>query len=433
MSESRIDDVRHAVRAALDGRDRAVLAVSGGVDSMVLLDAAAEIAPERITVATFDHGTGPAATEAASFVARSASERGLACVRGSATGLLTSEAELRDARWAFLRGVAAERNAVVVTAHTEDDQIETGLMRVMRGTGARGLAALYARSAVVRPFLHLRRAVLEAYARARGVRWMEDPTNMSPRFFRNRVRRDLLPALRRMQPSFDDELLSIARRAAAWRSEVETLVTTLLADDCQVAPGRVDVKVERLASHSLEELEMLWPEIAARAGVRLDRRGIERLASFTLGSRVGASIQVSGGWRIVRSRDAFQLRASADDCPPALPLATERGVRWGDWSFRPAEGTLREDAMSAWLPVDGELHVRCWRPGDTMECRAGRPPRKIKQLLSRAGITGYDRGRWPVVVAGERIVWVPGVRRADAATARSGRPGLPFICEYHRR
>ena len=433
MSSDERLSVPRVVRDALDGRGHIVLAVSGGLDSTVLLHAASQaVARERLVVATFDHGTGQAATEAARAVKRRAAELDLEFVGGRAKATLSSEAELRAARWNFLRSTASRRGASVATAHTESDQIETVLMRVMRGAGARGLAGLYAASDIARPLLGITRADVSEYAREHALSWVEDPTNASREYFRNRVRHDLLPALRAVRPMIDADLLALSSSAAVLRDEVEAFVAVQLG--LTLCGGQwLDVPVDALADRADEELALLWPAIAARVGATLDRRGTERLTAFTREARVGARMQLAGGWQVVRSRDALQLRASAVVGPAIGSLSRSGLVEWGGWSFRPVDGPPGGDAMSAWLPEQGSLTIRAWRPGDTMVAREGGPARKVKHLLSRAGITGHDRAAWPVVLAGDRIVWIPGVRRADAATARSGRPGLAFACEFHRR
>jgi tRNA(Ile)-lysidine synthase len=212
----------------------------------------------------------------------------------------------------------------------------------------------------------------------------------------------------------------------------------------QETPG-LDVCASALATRSVPELCILWPAIAARAGLVLDRRGTERLADFTRDGRVGSRIQLSGGWEVTRSRDALQLRASNEEKPTQEPLALSNETQWGDWFFRPASEETRpdlgldvgpdigSDSWSAWLPTDRPLSVRIWEAGDAMACPDGSPPRKVKHFLSDAGVTGHERTGWPVVLAGDQIVWIPGVRRSDAATVRSGRPGLPFVCEYFNR
>jgi tRNA(Ile)-lysidine synthase len=426
--------VRESVAGALRQHERAVLAVSGGLDSMVLLDAAAACVPrERLTVATFDHRTGPAATAARVLVERSARALGIRCVADRAARRLESEADLRDARWGFLRATAAREGGAICTAHTADDQIETVLMRVLRDAGARGLAGLYARSDVARPLVGRTRKELTRYARARGLTWIDDPSNAMPRYLRNRLRHDLLPALRRARPSIDNDLLSSARDAARWRDDVEVFVAEHIEVRLLSNGSGLDVASSSLAGFAGDELSILWPAIVARAGLAIDRRGTSRLTAFTGLSRVGARVQLSGGWEVVRSRDAFQLRASGHRQLTEERLALTSTVNWGGWAFRPATSEIAADAWSAWLPVDHPLTVRPWQPGDAMVDRAGGPRRKVKRFLSDAGITGHERAGWPVVLAGDQIVWIPGIRRGDAATARSGRQGLAFVCDYVNR
>jgi tRNA(Ile)-lysidine synthetase-like protein len=169
--------------------------------------------------------------------------------------------------------------------------------------------------------------------------------------------------------------------------------------------------------------------------VSLDRRGIERLASFTADSRVGARVPVSGGWEVTRGRNDLVLATMTSKATTQLfPLSD--GTRVGGWTFRadPAGATaLQRDAWSAWLPADTALIVRPWRAGDVMTLENGGVSRKVKHLLSTAGVTGHERTGWPVVMSGNDIVWIPGVRRGASATARPGRPGLAFVCDYDNR
>jgi tRNA(Ile)-lysidine synthase len=394
---------------------------------MSLLDAAGAVLPrDRLAVATFDHGTGDAATSACALVVRRCADLGVQVFTGRADRQLASEAAFREARWTFLRDVASRRGAWIATAHTETDQVETVLMRVMRDAGARGLAALYADTGVARPLIAFSRGQIASYAAANGLAWVEDPTNGRRNYARNRIRHDVLPALRRVRPHFDRELLDVARTAADWRRDMEALV------DVTIDKEKMDVPVAWLANRTHDQLCVLWPTIAGRLGVTLDRRGTERLAAFTQRARVGSGVPLAGGWRVVRARDAWQLRASPIGRPSPASLLGGRLIHWGNWSFGPAGEPLGGDAMTAWLPTDDFLSVRCWEAGDVMVVRAGATPRKVKQLLSRAGVTGHERAGWPVVLSGDQIVWIPGVRRGDATTARSGRPGLAFACEHHR-
>jgi tRNA(Ile)-lysidine synthase len=308
VPENHIDDgiVDHAVARATAGK-RLLLAVSGGADSMVLLDAVARVARERVAaVATFDHGTGPAATAAVELVRAESAARGLSLVVGRASSLPATEAAWRAARWEFLRTQSCRHDAQVATGHTQNDQVETVFIRLLRDTGPRGLAALYADSDVVRPLLDLSDESLSRYVIARGLRYVDDPSNDSRAYLRNRVRLDLLPAARGVHPDFDRELLALASRAAVWRRELERLLETCCPMSA-TADG-MSVAVADLAGYDPDTLAVVWPALAARAGVRLDRRGTSRLTAFTFTSKVGGTIQLSGRVEVVRSRFLFVFR-----------------------------------------------------------------------------------------------------------------------------
>ena len=297
--------IRNAVVQALSPHDRVVLAVSGGVDSMVLLDAARDAGP-RLVVATFDHRTGPASAVAASLVERRCREVGLPCVVGRARQRAEGEARWREQRWGFLRRIARDSGARVATAHTRDDQVETVFMRVLRDAGPRGIAGLYARSETLRPLLGTSRAEVEAYAREHSIAYVDDPSNLSRRHLRNRVRLDILPAISAARPEFPDELLDLAARAAVWRESVSRIVDALGVE--RHADGSLFVARGALESYDERELAILWPEIAARMDVTMDRRGTHRVAAFTIHGATGSSIQLSGGIEVVRTRSHFVLR-----------------------------------------------------------------------------------------------------------------------------
>ena len=213
-----------AVGAAFKGLRRVVLAVSGGLDSMVLLDAAASIprktAPELI-VASFDHGTGAAARHAVETVRNRSRQLGLAFTTGVAGKSTASEHEWRMLRWAFLRETSAGFDAPIATAHTLDDQIETVFIRILREAGPRGLAALFAESEVIRPFLAVRRNAIVRYAKTRRISHVEDPSNVSRSHLRN-----------------------VDLRGTSWSAALDC---TILADQCDrhrawISIGRPDAR-----------------------------------------------------------------------------------------------------------------------------------------------------------------------------------------------
>ena len=305
--------VEDAVARALNSCSVALLAISGGLDSMSLLFAASKLSAanrKRIVVGTFDHGTGPSAHKAAVLVARESARLGFECVTGKAAVTGTREEEWRHARWEFLQALAALRDASVVTAHTRDDQVETVFMRILREAGPRGLAGLYAESEVVRPFLDTNRSTLESYVRQHGIRFIDDPSNKDRRHLRNRVRLDILPSILGKHPAFADELLALARRAADWRRSVEEILPSI--DATPERDGALRVSRSSLRGYDADSLRVLWPALAARASVVMDRRGTHRAAEFTMKGATGGAIQLSGGVEIVMSREHMLLRRAAN-------------------------------------------------------------------------------------------------------------------------
>lgn len=302
-------ELESAVGSALGNCTHAVLAVSGGLDSMVLLTAASRLparARRNILVATFDHGTGRAAGRAAALVARQAYRSGFLCVTGRASTIGTREEEWRRGRWDFLRQVAAKRDSCVVTGHTLDDQIETVFMRILRDAGPRGLAGLYAESEIVRPFLDVSRATLVAYAERHRVLFVQDPSNQDRKHLRNRIRLDILPSIVKRNPGFPDELLSLARRSADWRRSLEDLAGAVESEEER--EGGLRISRACLRGYDADCLRVLWPALAARASVVMDRRGTHRAAEFTIKGSNGGTIQLSGGVEIVMQRDHMLLR-----------------------------------------------------------------------------------------------------------------------------
>ncbi|HKN66828.1 MAG TPA: tRNA lysidine(34) synthetase TilS [Gemmatimonadaceae bacterium] len=447
LQATRAHDLVTIVSRSLPRRGSAVLAISGGIDSMCLLDAAARVREGTscdLVVATFDHSSGAHSSRAAAFVARAASRFRLPAVIGRATESARSESAWREARWNFLRSVSERVGGPVLTAHNRDDQIETVLMRALRGAGARGLAGLRAPTAVRRPFLAVSRDDLRAYASEHAVQWIEDPTNQSLAYLRNRVRVEILPALLQLRPRLGDELIAVGERAAAWRIELATMVDsavqhTLRRDERGLAS--LQARLADLRAFSQDALRIVWPELASRLGVTLDWRGTLRATQLTLEGRTGARVQLSGGWELSRSRESIELRAMGRPSDAATPMKLMPPMTWSAWRFtalaspRSKGAEYDDSARDSWradLPGDADLQIRQWRPGDRMSIRRGNQlaRRKVKYLLSDARISGHIRASWPVVLAGDEILWIPGVRRSDAATARSGGPVVTYVCDY---
>lgn len=212
-------------RALWSAGDRVAVAVSGGVDSVVLLDLL--LATRRwhggaLEVVTVDHGLRPDSADDAAFVEALAAGRGVPCRRADLALGRASEAESRAARYAVLDALDVDR---VALAHHRDDLAETVLLHLVRGTGTLGLAGLrWRRGRYVRPLLGTGRAELRAWAAARDLPWRDDPTNADAAFLRNRLRADVLPRLEAARPGAVASIARSALIAAADAELIESLV-----------------------------------------------------------------------------------------------------------------------------------------------------------------------------------------------------------------
>lgn len=423
-----------------------VLAISGGRDSMALMHALARWAPNRLaTVATYDHATGPYAKEASALVAAEARRLGLTVVRERAREPMYTEAAWRDARWGFLNRVAKAYKARIATAHTRDDQIETIVMRMLRGTGARGLAALAASSPIVRPWLSVARSEVTAWAKLESIQYLDDPMNASRQYQRGRVRHDILPAAAKVQPAFADDMLALGEQAAAWRRDLDAYIESTAPVSTPTGALRIPLQV--FASTTDAGRAVLWPAYFSRIGVALDVRGTGELVRFSKSGRLGAHITVAGGAKALRYRDNvsefFEIRKpDVSNTPPDFlwsGVADEIPRRLGRWRIRRmTPGDARGGAENPWIfgiPVDANITVRSWRSGDRIRS-AGVPDsvpagRRVARYFSEARIPALDRMGWPVVIMDGALLSVPGLCRSQAAPQRPGWPDSIWYCCEH--
>jgi tRNA(Ile)-lysidine synthase len=431
-----VHDIEESVERLLSRCRRLVLAVSGGADSAALLDAVSRLrkTDHDILVASVDHGTGEAATEATAMTLAAAARAGLPAVSERLELPRRDEASLREGRWRFLRRISNAHQSTVVTAHTLDDHIETVVMRVMRGSSFRGMAGLLAESRIERPFLELRRVATREYVRRRRVTFVEDPSNEALTYFRNRVRRQLLPAIRGVDPRFESDLLELSRRAAALRTEVNEVAARFILTE---GPG-LTLDARALGELSDESLWLLLPALAGHAGITLDRRGLARLADIVR-SRPGSRGQLSGGFEAVRSRDGVTLSRPASVDASILRLRERGETRFGAFRFWAEPGTTIQRAQEgrkhdAWridIPRTAEPVVRQWHPGDrlTIDLNGGR--RRVKRFFADAGIAGPMRTGWPVVICGDDVIWIPGIKASQSAV-REERRMVHYTCERIR-
>lgn len=411
---------------------RITVAFSGGLDSTVLLAALARLAlPAPLRAAHVDHGLNPRSAEWSEHCARVAAALGIelralsvTVERSAPEGL---EAAAREARYRALGDLLAP-GEWLLTAHHADDQLETLLLRLVRGTGVRGLSGIaefapFRGGWLGRPLLDRTREQLLAEAQTRGLTWLEDPSNADPRHDRNYLRLNVVPALRARWPA---AALHAARLAALAR-DAERLLESLAEADAAglAAPWHVP----RAALEALDparQRNLLRRQLRA---VGVDVPGaakLEELRDALLASHAESHARIAwpgGEGRIYRGA-LYLMQPLPPASPPGYAASIGRGAPWtgpeGRVELVPADGA--EGLPQSW--VDEGLTLRFRAGGERFRPRGGAHRRSLKQLFQEAGIVPWMRERVPLVYRGGELVAIGDLwlgASVDAAPAHEPR------------
>ena len=436
-------DLHHEFRAhlaslALPGGP-ALVAVSGGLDSTVLLDLLHRCSGERLglVVAHADHGIHPESAAVASRVAAFAAGLGLPFeTTRLGLGMGAGETSAREARYAWLHRLRERlRAAIVFTAHHADDQAETVLMRALEGSGPGGLAGMRAvNGALVRPLLPFRRLELARYARERDLPVWVDPANSDPAHLRSWIRCDLLPLLRKRLPEVDARLGRLGAHAARDRDAWDHAVDLLPGLDPRVEKGGISVAAAPLGTYDSALAQAVLIALARRARFALGSGRAVSVLRLVEAGVSGRECPLGGGWR---AELAFgRLRIVRGAVPPPAGVLTLEGsgeASWGEWriGWRPDRAPDRQERVgrTAWFGAAG-LAVRTWVPGDRLRPLAGTGRRPVVRCFQDARVPRRSRGDWPVVTARDLVVWIPGVCRSDALLPPPGAEALRVDVEH---
>jgi tRNA(Ile)-lysidine synthase len=470
---------RHAmIRAG----ERVGIGVSGGADSIASLRIFCDLQSQlgiHLAVLHFHHQLRGAEADAdEAFVAGLARNLGIEFIadRADVAGEARRngwnvEDTARRMRYQFFERVAASHQLQrVVVAHTADDQAETVLAHILRGTGSTGLAGIYpVAGLVIRPLLDIRRRELRDYLNQIGQPWREDASNQDTARTRAKIRHNLLPLLERdFEPAVVPRLARMAGLAreeeSFWRALENEHFAALVA---RQPTGELSLKVDDLllpypafsaSEHKRELADVPWLAVSRRlvrricfelAGTRrqLTARHVEDVLHLASKSLSGARLELPG---IIVERVFDRLtfaasaarRASASETAPQfeytidLPGRSEAScvvipeikrrfsLKVVDWSSRSREtrdeqGTLDFDSLR-W-----PLTMRNWHPGDSYRPHRRLRAHKLKQFLLKARIPPGDRAGWPVLTCEGELVWAPRCPAAEKFAPRSGtRVGL---------
>jgi tRNA(Ile)-lysidine synthase len=476
--------VLHIVRAAqmIAPGDRIGVAVSGGADSVALLRILQNIRQDlgiTLLVVHFDHTLrGEDSVADAQFVKDLARKLNLEFVVTSedvaATAALQGwnlEDAARRLRYAFFERVCAGGEATrIAVAHTAQDQAETVLAHLIRGTGPSGLAGIYPTvGSVIRPLLEIQRQDLRDYLKSLHQPWREDATNRDPKRLRARIREQLIPMLEEnFAPTIVGHLGHLARlsreQELCWSTIVEdrfhahahsTSDTTAIRAKDLLSPIELNFAPSQSSpapnASDTAPLRALTEGLIRRLyqSVRGDRKDltvehVEQVIRLVTSQSSGRHLELPGGVIVERSfdqlifsrgglpkllranetcaqPDAYNYHVSLPNHGAAVVSVPELGscfrLKVIDWILQPSDTKSVGQALDADL-LRGSLILRNWRPGDAYRPRGRRHIRKLKQMFLKDRVPGRERGLWPVLECEGRVVWTRGMPPASDFCAR---------------
>lgn len=393
-----------------------LVAVSGGRDSVCLLHYLASL-PRDFTVAAahLDHGQRPTAGRDVAFVRDLCQKLGVPCyveradvpALAQAAGVGLEEAGRRARYDFFLRTAEAIGAQRIATAHHADDQAETVLLNLLRGTGPQGLAGIPpVRGPIVRPLLQTTRREIEDYLHEHGLSWVEDETNADETLRRNLLRHRLMPQLEQVHPGAAG---SICRAAELLRQEdvfLDELAAAYLPPEGAVAErSRLLEAPPVLRLRALRLLTERLP-VGKKDFTATHYRAMSDLLEG------GGLLELPGRARAVCRGDELRLERTPSE-PEALSLHMGENI-WGEYRLILSEASAPEGACLHLRLCTGALSVRPYRASDRLALPDSRGSRSVKRLLTERGFPPEQRGRIPVLCVDDTpaAVWGVGVDKA---------------------
>jgi tRNA(Ile)-lysidine synthase len=488
MRQALLNTVRDAIQkqGLLRAGERVGVAVSGGADSVALLLLLVELRKQLgivLSAVHFNHklrGKDSDADE--KFAAKLAEKYGLAFHAGRAdiaAKAKSNRANLEDtarrARYAFFsRLVADGRVDKVAVAHTADDQAETVLAHILRGTGLAGLGGIHpAVGHVVRPLLGVRRAKLRAYLRSQKQTWREDATNRDTTRMRARIRKKLLPVLEKeFQAAVVEHLATLAELAREDEAFLDALTSKPMQTCVERGPGQAKISIGDLLAKKKKDfntedtentegteknfaiggriVRRIVGELKPREG-QLNAAHVRSILELAESGENGKCLSLPGGVEARREQNSliFYAGDAVAKANRRKPLEFERAInlegikaevsvpelgcvfrfRVIDWPAKRGDTIEREFVLDR-DALQSPLVLRNWRAGDKLRPCGHRSAHKLKRLLNEKRVSRWAREGWPVLTSGGALAWARGFpAAAEFAASEKTRSGVVIVEE----
>lgn len=420
-SNSLVDYAKEVIHAYIKQNDRLIVALSGGVDSVVLLNLLVKLSYSmkfKLAAAHVEHGISKNASQWTRFCCDLCYTFGVpitvAHLNIHKTPGVSLEAAAREARYNVFSHLKAD---YVVLAHHQDDQAETLFLQLLRGAGVKGLAAMpvirkqasATAPQILRPLLSASRSEIERYASENKLNWIIDESNDNIAFNRNYLRHEIFPLLKERYPSYKKTLLRTSRHLA----EASDLLNELAALDEKHCTLSGKIRIDRLRKLSLSRARNLLRYILSCHGTRLPSTAkLEDLLQQLLSSAIDTKLQ------ILLSNTEIRSFKGAIYFLPRNALSKKR--IWLEWhgekklALKQPNGLINfsykeNTGIDLDLLIKNPVTVRLRVGGERFRPDRKRPRRSLKNLLQEMSIPPWERNALPLLFSGERLVWVPGI------------------------
>lgn len=434
MSNTLLQDFTHFVRKRklVSLNQSVLLAVSGGVDSLVMLDLFAQLRKNwklQLSVAHINHQLrGKESDEDEQFVKDTAKRYGIPfyceCVKTKDVAKSTKgnlQAVARDIRYSFFDNLRKELNAdAVATAHTANDNAETLLLNLFRGTGIEGLSGISTKRSdafVIRPLLFATRNDIALYAKKNNIQWREDSSNTKEIYTRNTIRRQILPAIQKLNPSIIETL----NREAETFCDVQNYFDDVLLKNwnkvVRLHNNDISIHVKPLQHQHIFIQKLLLHKIFGKINCDPSFTHIHSVLALCAQQK-GTQIQLNKQWRVERTALTIDFYREQTGNQRIEKLTKPGTLVTEQFTFTlqtATEGYNKKNSNPSVEYVDAAkiifpVRIRTWRSGDTFHPLGMKGSKKLSNFFVDLKLSHRQKEQIPIIESNKRIVWVGGYR-----------------------